>query len=195
MIKNIQVRGHPRVGKHYIAAMIDLNLFDGSDYMRHIGTYGFHIHTTGNSKIARDKNILNIYVWRSFELVAESLFKMRYRFGLSVNDYNEFLSTTYKEMWTRDVPKFGIIRSYDEKMKHDATSFLSDINQIPKNYWLKHKQSWERLAEQNDNVFLLYYDDFIENPIKSLNDIADLIGVTKLKTVKNIKEQIGWKVI
>lgn len=85
---------YPRSGSHYLARLIDVNFFDGSNYLRHYGN-----HDIGLIVDRKPKTIKWIYIYRNVEDVIKSMFRIRGRFGLSnVDDFDKFKIMKMKDM-------------------------------------------------------------------------------------------------
>ena len=184
--KNIQITGHQRTGTHYIAALICTNFLNTKDYVKH---YVNHKPPS----IVIDDNTAYIYTWRDFENTAKSIFKMRARLGLQVDDYDTFLNTKYSDMWS--AVKYGTINVKDldgNIRKADRVSTaLKRINHTPKNWWKLYHKRWAVATKNKSNIIRVSYNDLTTDFDNAMLDIAKRLG-SNLKFFKNIGDKIGW---
>jgi hypothetical protein len=188
----IQIHCHPRSGSHYLAALIDLNFFDGSNYLRHYKKS--KPHRFGGQVLREINNhpeTAYVYIWRSFEPVSLSMYKMRKRFGLIEDDFDTFLDTKYSEMWRRAVPsrvKVNVL--HRERVIRGSSSLFSRARLVPYEYWKMHIASWKKL-EGKENVILVLYDNLLEHFQGTMLALAQALGSDK-DTFLDIKEKVGW---
>ena len=188
--KDIHVYSHQRSGSHYFAALISLNFYNEQDYRKRYKNHPIGSKVRG--RIDKNSDILFAYIFRNFNDTAKSMFKMRDRFGLTVDDYDVFLNTTYKDMWSSDV-KFSIKINYFGEEKHvdKVSTYFKKINQTPREFWQAHKRFWTKMNKTRGNIIIVNYDDLINDFEKEIRRVGEKIGITK-KQIINIDEKIGW---
>jgi len=206
----IQVFGHPRSGTHYTAALIDANLFDGINYLTHYARKS--PHALGKRIVPvleKTKDMLCVYVKRNFDDVSKSVFTARDRFGLDVDDYEDFLTKTYSSIWTTN-KKFTIKVNTLNRVKHvsKVSGQFAKIDMTPKEYWSYHIAGWEQVQSQYPSrVLIVNYDELKSNFTYAMSRLTSWIknnmsrsgisesdiGIIKpLNYYKNINEQVGW---
>jgi hypothetical protein len=178
---------HPRSGSHYIAALIDINFFDGNNYLRHyVG------HRLGNDKKVKDKKKAIIYTWREYEATAKSLFGLRHRFGLDEDDFEKFQQRTLKNMFNSNLSVNTYVDTLNSsRMEKGVTQLFSEMDMTLKAYLEEHKRSW--LTYRGKKNFLdIQYEELLKNFDKSMLKIAKFLGIRKKKFI-NINKKIGWQ--
>jgi hypothetical protein len=188
--KDINIYSHQRSGSHYFAALISQNFFGESDYRDR-----YKNHPIGKriqSRIDNNKDILFAYIFRSFDNTAKSVFKMRDRFGLAVDDYNSFLTTKYCDMWTSDID-FRIKIDYMGDVKYDTkvSGYFRKVNHTPREFWLRHRRFWKNMQKTRGNVIVVKYDNIIWDLDTEMDRIATKLDFPKQQWV-NIEKKIGW---
>lgn len=194
----IQVCGHPRSGTHFAAALIDLNFFDGTGYLRHYKKP--HAHLLGNEAlplITQKPNWLFIYVWRDLDAVLNSLFKARQRFGLRVNSADALRNSRYCDIWTKDREALGgefkiTINTKDRvRKKGSVFPYFRSIEHTAAGYWSMHIRSWEILTTSCSNVMLIHYGTLISNVSLELARIGEQLEAMP-RSYKKLDERVGW---
>ncbi|APY07551.1 hypothetical protein BWZ20_04230 [Winogradskyella sp. J14-2] len=163
----VKVYSHPRSGTHFLEAFLaknfynnkDLNLKevvwghwsnrknkkDGNPYGKLFGNHLFAYH---------NKNKLpKIYIYRDGRAVAYSVWKTPNFLNKedSKLDFNEFLQKPIDWYGTPSI-----------KSSKSLTIF---------EHWLVHINSWFDLAEADNNLLLVKYEDLIDNPCKVYTEI------------------------
>jgi len=186
--KNIKITGHQRTGTHYIAALICTNFLNTEDYVKHYLNHKL-------PAIATNKHIAYVYTWRDFKTTSKSIFKMRARFGLQVDDYEKFLNTKYSDMWSNI--NFGTINVKDLKgniRKADRIStYFRKINYKPKEWWSLYHNKWSSSMRNKSNIIKVSYNNLIDNFDEGMLEIATKLGVYS-RTFNNIENKVGWYV-
>lgn len=193
--KKVQVCGHPRSGTHYITGLIHLNFFNNSgNYIKHYGGHGLGNKKAGQ-RARHNLDTAYVYIWRNFEDVSKSIFKMRLRFGIPRQiTYEEFIAYKYSRMWTKQIGNFVIkVRNLNGNIKYaeSVTSMFKNIQLTPKEYWKLHLKSWFELAKEIKNVMIVSYDELKNDFNGTMKELACYLGADKL-TFLDIREQIGW---
>ena len=187
--KNILCSGHPRSGTHYVTALISVNFLDDEDYLKIYRSHEL-------PEIVQDPDTAYVHIWRDFEGVAKSIYVLRERFCLNAHSYEEFLNSSYKEMWSMQDPSNVVInaRNLWGRVKIKGTSdFFKDIDMRPREYWEHYNDLWNDSAKKNPNIIRIKYDDV-------LNDFSGTMAVAALRLgsdaveFKEIDKKIGyWK--
>jgi len=182
--KQIKVCGHRRSGTHYITALISVNFLESYDYLK---IYEKH---KAPEKFNFENDTFFIYVWRDFDGVAKSIYNMRNRFGLNVDDYDKFLITKYSDMYSGNLKSLTKVDKYNKKRYvKKVGGGLKNIHMTPHQYWKFDKNRWLNL--RFNNVICLKYDDVIKNYKYELQKISNKIG-SNVQSFKNINKTVGW---
>ncbi len=189
--KTIKIPGHPRSGSHWINRIIDLNFFDGSDYLRHYGG-----HPWGNGR--RAPIYLNapkqavIYTHRNIEDTVNSIYRMRHRFGLDQDDYEKFSTTPMKRMYN---PRLKVDAVRDTIKKTDKITqvdrLLAQRTETVPEYIKKHIHSWREHINKSNFMFL-YYDDLANNFEETMLRVAHFLGSNKTQ-FQDEQKRVGWR--
>jgi hypothetical protein len=188
--QRIGVYGHQRSGTHYLAALIDKNFYDGAGYLRHYAQDDPHALY---NELSIRPDFAYVYIWRRFEDVARSIFRMRKRFGLNVDDFDTFLCTKYSDMW--DPSAVGdvdvIVNTINEVIRVDkpAGQKFAGKQLTPEEYWRLHVGSWKQSG--NENVFLINYDDLQYRFQEAMRQLADCIGADRANFI-DVEQKVGW---
>lgn len=175
------IYGHPRSGTHFAAATIAYNFFNDKDYLKY---YSKSPHKMGHKLNQKEKII---YVKRNFDDVAKSVYKIKDRFGLDVNDFDTFLSTIYADMW---VPKRDFVIKVNNRTKvtyrKDVSTHFRNVQLTPKEYWERHLQSWK-----NSKVVIFHYDKVISNFDSELEVLSKSLNIPIVNS-DIVTEKVGW---
>lgn len=188
--KWIRVYGHQRSGTHYLAALIDKNFYDSAGYLRHYAPENPHalFH-----EVSIRPDVAYVYIWRRFEDVAQSIFRMRNRFGLNVDNFDTFLCTKYSDMWDPSaVGEVDVIVNTINNVKRvnkPAGQKLGGKKHTPEEYWRLHVESWKRSG--NENVFLTNYEDLQYRFQESMHQLAEFIGADRANFI-DVEQKVGW---
>jgi hypothetical protein len=156
----VKVYSHPRSGTHFLEAFLAKNFYKDKDLAIDEITWGHwsnrKIKKEGNpygmlfgNHYFADKNdnrSPKIYIYRDGRAVAYSIWKTPNFLNHedSKLEFNEFL--------TENIDWYG---STSKKTKENYTIF---------EHWLNHVDSWKNLAETNENLLIIRYEDLIDNP-------------------------------
>lgn len=184
----LYITGHQRAGTHYAAAVVSLNFMGSPDYKKIYLNHKL-------PDIVKYKNTAYLFVRRNFQDTARSVFNMRGRFGLQVEDFNVFLKNKYYQMW-KPVP-YGGIRVVDldgtVRKKEMVSNYFKKIKHTPKEWWTRYYKSWNRAERKKNNVFMVDYDGLINDFDSEMGKLASLLGCPKpMSGFKNIERKIGW---
>lgn len=185
---SIRITGHQRTGTHYIAALICTNFLNTKDYVK------YYLNHKPPS-VATNNNIAYVYTWRDFNNTSRSIFKMRARLGLQVDDYDKFLNTKYSDMWS--AVKYGTINVRDldgniRKADRVSTAF-TNIHYTPIEWWTLYHGGWNVASKNKSNIIRVSYNDLIDNFDDSMTEIATRLGVDN-RAFNNIENKVGWYV-
>ena len=185
---SIRITGHQRAGTHYIAAIICKNFLNTDNYREYYLNHKL-------PDVVKRNNIAYIFTWRNFHDTAKSVFNMRDRFGLQVDDFSTFLKTKYNKMW-RNMPFDGIKIRWpdgDVKVNYNVSGYFKKIKHTPKEWWIRYHKQWAKVERQKPNVIRVDYDMLVNNFQSTMLGIATKLGSDK-KEFMNITEKIGWNV-
>lgn len=182
--KSIIVCGHPRSGNHYLASVINKNYFNKKDYTFLLGSH--------NVPRSLNRNIKYLYIMRNFDDVAKSVFKIKKRFGLSVDDFDIFLTKKYSEMFDKFIDSSIIFKkNHREKEVSGISDFFGKFDMTPEEFYKWHIGKWESIKSKNKNVLLIRYESLIGDFEQSMVRINKFLGFPN-KSFLNIKEKVGW---
>ena len=190
--KIVQVKGHPRAGNHYLSALIDINFFTGGDYTKNVinpeGGFKFP-HRYGGQDL-RSNEVLLVYIWRNFDDTANSLFKLRARFGLDEDDFESFLERKLCDMWNPEMTvNVKIDRLHRVEVNHEVDALLKDEDKTVLDYWQSHIKSWINLCFSN--VLVVKYEKLKQNHNAILRQIGVKLGNNRERFV-DINKRVGW---
>ena len=189
--KTVKLPGHPRSGSHWFNRLIDINFFDGTDYLRHYGGHPFGDHPRA-AKYLQTPGQAVIYTHRSVTCTTKSIYKMRHRFGLIEDDYEKFCNTPMKDMYnangTADVIR-DTMNERIEVVEVDAL-FRGRPETVPE-YITKHKASWGRHVGKG-NFMMVSYDDLATDFHETMLRIAHFLGSDKTEFIDENK-RVGWR--
>jgi hypothetical protein len=176
----LSIYGHPRSGTHFAAASIAYNFFNDKEYLKY--------YAKSPHKMKHKLNTENvIYVKRNFEDVAKSIYKIKDRFGLDVNDFDTFLSTRYADML---VPKRDFVIKVNNRTKvsyrKDVSTNFRNVKLTPKEYWERHLQSWK-----NSKAVIFDYDKVMADFDNELKVLAKKLNIPIVNS-GIITEKVGW---
>lgn len=183
---------HQRSGSHYMAALIAKNFFKKADYLPFYRNHVFG--PSVEAEIARNPKILYVYAWRSSDPCLRSIFKLKTRFGLKADTYDEFLDTPYNKMWTEYGPRELVYYNYllTRGNERDISYYFRNVIETPGAHWLFMKEWWKKREDVYPNVMLLCYDDLIHKFQETMDSIALRLGVPKKEKYLNEFERVGW---
>ncbi|WP_452225893.1 sulfotransferase domain-containing protein [Lacinutrix cladophorae] len=187
----LQVYSHPRSGTHFLEAFLANNFYKNKDLSLDKITWGHwsnrKVKQEGNpygklfgNHYFADKNNNNapkIYIVRDGRAVAYSVWK-------TPNFLHKDISNlSFKAFLRTPIDWYG------------TPSKKSDTNLTILEHWALHVTSWYALAEQNNNVLIIRYEDLIETPYQQYLKIHEKFFTTKKKLSQNkinvIKKPVG----
>lgn len=181
--ENVAVFGFYRAGTHYLAALLARTFFNTQKYLPFYAGHG--------KKPNRDRNTLNIYVYRNFDDTAKSMFRLRERMGIDTDDYNHFISSKLCDIWSPKCrPRAKVNYLYNEIVRTDVCSDFKGVNKTFKELWEDHV-AYPMLTREHPNIHILRYEDLTDNFEDTIICIAKALGSDKREFV-NIKERVGW---
>lgn len=188
----VKVCSHPRTGSHYITALLSVNFFNSDDYLK---LYGGHLpwgmELQPKSEVRRNKQIGYVYITRNTDDVLNSIFVLRKRFGLKVDDKSTFLNTRYSKMWSPSACAPVTRTTLTGTTKHeDISHFFSGIQLKPSEYLKYHKKQWEL---KEPNLITIDYDKLLSNLDSTLDTVATFLGTKPPNNYQNIEQRIGWQ--
>ena len=194
---SFSIISHPRSGSHYAAALVAKNFFGTDDYLKFYGGHGFNFKAM-EKRIASKPKCLYIYIWRSFENVAKSIFVLRDRFGLDTDDFETFLKTPYSKIWSNKIEVNAIVREtllVSENM-NTVDPLFRKIDMLPEEFHKKHVKYYQELYFTHKNTMSLVYDNLI-NSEKYFKNTMNMLSILFLGELKkdyiDIDKKIGWK--
>lgn len=195
LYKKALVYAHPRSGSHYLAALIAKNFFNTEAYFNFYGGHGTNFDSM-ERRVRNTQDTIFFYIWRDFESVARSIFVLRNRFGLKVDDYEKFLNTSYHKMWCPDL-EVDVVRETLTSFEHINTVdnlFKKMVNRTPFDYHHEHFMFWHRLGIGYKNVAIIYYGNLTDPKyfLKTMNYINSFFSLEDRNIFINIDKKVGW---
>lgn len=188
--KTVKVASHPRSGSHWVMRLIDMNFFDGKDYLKHYGGHPF-----GNeprSKGYFKPNQAVIYTWRTIDDAVRSIYKMRHRFGLDEDNYETFCVTPMKKMYNPNLKVVAVRDTLTGEDKFTDVDWLfRSREETPKEYIEKHRRSWQ-VHTDKPNFLAVCYDDLVVDFQGTMLRIAHFLGSNKTEFVDE-NRRVGWR--
>ena len=174
----MSVHGHWRSGAHYLNALLKLN-FDHEDKTPKGHAFPGAWVTRSNGPV--------FYTTRNFADVSDSLWRLRERFGIKAESYEDFLGTKYKDMW-HDYGKVQVGRNGKTTTAGSAAG-MRKLDYTPREYWDKHTQAWKKLT--HPHVHHVDYDNLQANFQEEMLKIAQYIE-SDITEFEDIGEAQGW---
>lgn len=174
----MSVHGHWRSGAHYLNALLKLN-FNHEDYT----TRG---HAFPGPWVVRYRSPI-FYITRNFDDVAASIWRLRERWGVRADSFEDFLRTRYKDMYH----DYGTVKiGFKGKVINAKTAgSVAKIDMTPEAYWLKHTRAWNLYA--HPHVHHVDYDKLRAEFQKEMLAIAQYLGSDRAEFV-DIEDPQGW---
>jgi len=188
--KTVKVASHPRSGSHWIMRLIDMNFFDGTDYLRHYGGHPFGNEPRSLGYFKPKQAV--IYTYRNLDSTADSVYRMRHRFGLDQDDYEKFCATPMKDMYNTNL-KVDTFRNTikDTKYVDEVDWLFRSRTETVSEYMIKHKQSW-MVHDGKPNFLTVSYDDLVSSFHGTMLNIAHFLGSDKTEFIDENK-RVGWR--
>jgi len=186
----IKIASHPRSGSHWIMRLIDLNFFDGKDYLKHYGGHPFGNEPRSMGYFKPGQAV--IYTYRNLEDTTKSVYKMRHRFGLEEDNYDKFRTTPMSQMYSTkgnaDVVR-DTMKETTNVTEVDAL-FRSRTETVPE-YMAKHRASWKQ-HNGRVNFLTISYDDLVADFHRTMMQVAEFLGSDRTEFVDEEK-RVGWR--
>lgn len=188
--KTVKVASHPRSGSHWIMRLIDINFFNGRDYLQHYGGHPFGNEPRSLGYFKPTQAV--IYTHRNLDDTARSVYKMRHRFGLDEDNYEKFLATPMRDMYNKNLKVDTVRDTLTEKTNVDEVDWLFGSRpETVKEYMTAHKASWGRHIGKA-NFMMVSYDDLVSDFQGTMERIAYYLGSNKKEFVDEQK-RVGWR--
>jgi hypothetical protein len=173
----MSVHGHWRSGAHYLNALLKLN-FDHEDYT----TRG---HAFPGNWVTASGPVF--YTTRNFADVSDSLWRLRGRFGIKADSYEDFLNTKYRDMY-HDYGKVKV-GFHGKTVNSKSAGTIAKIDMTPLEYWEKHTRAWKK--HSHPDVHHVDYDNLQENFQEEMLKIAQYLKSART-AFEDIGEAQGW---
>lgn len=200
----IKLVTHPRSGTHWILQTIFTNFkTQCKNYWQLFGG-----HRTDVDIHKRYPKTFVVHASRDIERVLMSVFMMRERNGLKIDDFSEFLRTPYNHMLhyprssrcqiiyngkkdfliytgiSKDIIKQITDQQY--LVEQPCISWFQQREMTPPQLWLFANRFWKQYAH-----LTITYEAMLENQAAVLKSISDLVG-RPLRANTKITTPIGW---
>lgn len=170
----MSVHGHWRSGAHYLNALLKLN-FD-------------HVDKTPRGHDFPGAWVKHpcFYTVRNFDDVSTSIWRLRERFGIKADSYEDFLDTKYKDMYH----DYGdvTVGFYGKDVKVGSAGSMSKLDYTPFEYWMKHTNAWADYP----GVYQVDYDLLRQNFQEEMRKIAAYLNKPTDGRFEDIREAQGW---
>lgn len=183
------VKGHQRAGNNYLMNLLSANFFDNCDITE---------FSDGNDHCILNfpnKEYRYLYIYRNMDAVLNSIFNIRYIYGLNIFDYDIFLKTKYSEMYDTSIStSISLVTKRSNIWVTDnfpkiQSPFFCNIQYTPVEWYILHLQKYEELKNQNDNIIFISYDLLKTDFENEMEKIRVFISMPKFK---NIGCKVGW---
>lgn len=191
--KRLQIRGHQRSGNHYLGALVELNLFNGVDYQRHMDPAG---HLMPEQIDLDNLNIINVFIYRTFDDTLMSIYNMRERFGL-VGPFEHFKNKQIGELFKPGVENSDITIKWFFKPTEKSMVVSNYFGQFKDlglfEWWWLFCSKWNE-QEHRPNVYVCRYEELItpEGRNDIIRDIGKLLGCNISFPIKDITTRVGY---
>lgn len=190
--RTLKIPGHPRSGSHWINRVMDLNFFDGKDYLRHYGGHPWGNEHRARNYLSQSKQAV-IYTFRNIDDTVNSIYRMRHRFGLDCDDYERFCSTPMRKMYN---PRLKVEAIRDTMKKKDTITevdrLLAQRSETVPEYITKHTNSWKQHLKR-PNFMMLSYDDLVNDFQGTMLTVATFLGSNKWSEFVDEQKRVGWR--
>lgn len=171
---NAVIFGHQRSGNHWLAALVAKNIYGRNGYIDLLATD--HNHRPYAEKL--------IYITRDWRAVLPSVFAMRDRFGLDVNDYGTFFDTRYYEMYRPRGCKCMVDMIVCQQVVTECSTSFAMIDKTPLEWYQYHNQNL-------CGGLVVKYERLFRNLRAELERIAEYLG-RQLLSCEPIAQKVGW---
>ena len=186
----IKVGTHPRTGTHYLMSLIALNFTsDPVTYERF-----FWNHDLLAEDFVPEKDVAYITIFRDADDVMDSMWRLRARFGLDVDTYEEFLKTKYKDMYNDKMSSKTQKVTYKKKVlvTDKIAGNFSGIDLYPKEYYEIYKKNRRDFTAKYPEQFkIVQYENLKTDFVEEMVALCFFLGAD-LCNFKNINYKIGW---
>jgi hypothetical protein len=191
LAEKILVRSHPRSGTHFLAYSISTNFFNTEDYSKLLNS-GVHSSCSGvfptNTKV--------VYIWRSWEAVLDSLWKMRRAFCIEEDDRKAFLLNRYFNSAKNWSSKSGgvelLATDHNRTTRYSPFKTFIGLRSQPHQYWAFHCMSYIQASISSPSVLVVNYETLLSNFQTEMLRISSHIGSTET-IFKYPDKMIGYR--
>lgn len=182
MERPVGVSAHHRSGTNFLQAACRVNftrIDSGAGY-----------HNLDPSRLAKHL-FPRIYIVRPWRNVAESLWRMRERFGAGAASLEEFENTPWSKQWKIFPPA---LYAQSGSKRVPTSSYYKNIDLKPQAYHDLHIKTWTAWSVENPKqVMVIQYLDLVGDYQETMLGIAEFLGSDK-KQFKTIDKKVGiWK--
>lgn len=174
--KDFHIRSFPRSGNCYLKYLIVHN-FWGQASVEAGRVYHRPLHSIPNTK-----GMAFFYLWRRFESVAKSLYRVREQFGFNTSvAYKDFLTKPLCSLAKVDKPHNWKInrQTYVEDAKSGRVRSWLDVDKTLYESWEEHVRLGMIAARSAKNVMLVCHDQLLTEFDLMMLAIADFLGSDK----------------
>lgn len=197
MERRVQLIGHHRSGNHYAAALIEKNLFNSQDYVRHMSPSG---HAFPQYTPIGNRNILFICTTRNLIDTLKSMYQFRERINLTnCNSFDQFKTKTIGELYKYGKCKNDIIINWHfkkEEVVRKSSTYFSGFKNFTLPEWHEmYCSKW--IAESlRKNVLCVNYEQLnrdIKYKMLFLEKVAKFLNrVFNSGMFVDIKNRVGY---
>lgn len=186
--KQLEIYCHPRSGSNYLAEVLDLNFFHSGNYHN---WYGGHI--LPDKTLLEKPDTAYIYIYRDFEAVISSVYKLKERFGLNCNNLEGLKASRYKDIFNPNLASEIQVRHHNrQRSEHTLSYHFAHIDKTPGEYHRFHIEAWKAFSD-HPNLLFIDYDDLVNNFQGEMSRIANFLGAeVPAQGFLNISEKVGY---
>ena len=189
--RTVKIPGHPRSGSHWINRVIDINFFNGKDYLRHYGGHPWGNEPRATKYLSQPKQAV-IYTHRNVNDTVDSIYRMRHRFGLDEDDFEQFCITPMSKMYNAKL-KVVAVRDTIKKTDHitEVDRLFARRTETVPMYIKKHVHSWREHLNK-PNFIIVSYDSLVKDFHGTMLRVAHFLGSKKTE-FKDEQKRVGWR--
>lgn len=189
----VQIYGHKRSGNHYLSVLLDRNFLHTGNPLELLAGHGF-LHNF-------ELDVKYLYIERNFTDVMRSLYKYRDRQSLNVDSFEDFMYSTYAEMYDPEVTcdveyNMGTTAANQYADRHfsgqGTVDYFKNIDMTPQEFWETHRQHFHRIADVMRNMLVVSYDRLQTDFQAEMDRIADFLEVDRPAEYEDVEERVGW---
>lgn len=173
---DFRIRSFPRSGNCYLKYLI-LHNFWGAETVE-----GGRVNHEPMRTLPANRSMAFFYLWRRFEPAAESLYRVRQRFGFNTEvDWDDFITKPLDELPKVDGPcdwKVNRVTYTEEACSVQVRQWLN-VHKTLYEVWEEHVRLGMSAARAAPNVMLVSHEQLLDEFEVMMLSIADFLGSDK----------------